>query len=92
MIVMVLPLNESGSGGVFGVYADCENTGDVENDCNGEGGCDAMGMVTMVVMVITMLVMVTVVLVVVMMITCSEVHDVSLHRGDTGAVIETLVS
>ena len=50
----------------------------------------AMVVVTMVVMVIPMLVMVTVVLVVVM-ITCSEEHDVSLHRGDTGAEIETLV-
>ena len=52
----------------------------------------AMVMVTMVVMVIPMLVMVTVVLVVVLMITCSEVHDVSLPRGDTDAEIETLVS
>ena len=51
----------------------------------------AMVMVTMVVMVKPMLVMVTVVLVVVLMITCSEVHDVSLPRGDTGAEIETLV-
>ena len=51
----------------------------------------AMVMVTMVVMVIPMLVMVTVVLVVLLMITCSEVHDVSLPRGDTGAEIETLV-
>ena len=66
-----------------------QSVGSVEHDVS---LCSTMVMVTMVVMVIPMLVMVTVVLVVVLMITCSEVHDVSLPRGDTGAEIETLVS
>ena len=46
-----------------------------------------MMMTLMTMMMMTMLVLVTVVLVV----TCSEEHDVSLPRGDTGAGIETLV-